>query len=122
MAYNRRSNGELHAGDLRHRVTFLTRKVLVQSGKTTERREMVCECWARAEPLRGREYFEAAAVNREDTVKFTIRYRTDISSEMTLRFRGVDYVIESIINPSYRNAMLEILARSVISHGDVHRG
>lgn len=120
MAYRRQNAGELHAGDLRHRVQFLARKVTVQSGKMTERWETVLTCWARAEPIKGREYFEAAAVNREDTVRFTIRYRPGVSPEMTLRFRGADYNIESVINPEFRNERLEILARSVIPGGDTN--
>jgi SPP1 family predicted phage head-tail adaptor len=109
----RKGTADLYAGNLRHRVAFLARKTTVVSGKTSEHWETVCECWADIEPLKGREYFEAAAVNREDSVRFIIRYRTDITAEMTLRFRDTDYNIESIINPDMRGARLEILARSV---------
>jgi len=46
-------------------------------------------------------------------VRFVIRYRPDVTAEMTIRHRGVDYNIESVVNPDMRGARLEILARSV---------
>lgn len=108
----------IHAGDLRHRVSFLAQKITVEHGITKERWETVCTCWAAISPLSGREYFEAAAVNREDTVRFVIRFQKDITADMLLRFQGADYNIESILNPEMRNVRLEIMARSVTPVGD----
>lgn len=109
----RKGSADLYAGNLRHRVAILARKTVVVSGKTSEHWETLFECWADIEPIKGREYFDAAAVNREDSVRFVIRYRPDVTAEMTIRHRGVDYNIESVVNPDMRGARLEILARSV---------
>lgn len=52
--------------------------------------------WASREPLRGREFFAAAAENAEATVKYRVRYRTDIRSDMRIYDRGR---IHNIIAP-----------------------
>ena len=110
-----RNKLDLNAGDLRERLEVRKRAVTVRSGITTETWETLCTVWAKAEPLSGREYFQAAAVNRENSIRFTIRYRADVTAEMTIRWRGVDYGIESVVNPGGRNVALEILTRSEAS-------
>ncbi len=115
MARTRRNyKKEYTAGDLRHRVTFLYRKITVASGITNESWEPLCECWAGMEPLSGKEYFDAAAVQREDSIRFIIRYRMGITAERLILHKGVEYNIESIINVDMENVWLEILARSVV--------
>ena len=106
---------DLNAGDLRERIGIWRRSVTVKSGITSESWEMLCSAWARVEPLSGREYFQTAAVNRENSIRFTIRYRADVTAEMTIRWRGTDYGIESVVNPGGRNVALEILTRSEAS-------
>lgn len=108
---------DLNAGDLRERIGIWKRTVTVKSGITTEGWELLCAVWAKAEPISGREYFQAAAVNRENTIRFTVRYREGITAEMTLRWRGSDYSIESVINPGGRNIALEILAHGAAGSG-----
>ena len=49
--------------------------------------ETVVECWAKAEGLKGREYYAAAAVKKEETVKFTIRHREGIGKHMRILFK-----------------------------------
>ena len=105
---------DLNAGDLRERISIQHRSITVRSGITTEKWETLCTVWAKAEPLSGREYFQAAAVNRENSIRFTIRYRKDVTPEMTLRWQGADYAIESVLSPGGRNIALEILARSEV--------
>jgi SPP1 family predicted phage head-tail adaptor len=106
---------DLNAGDLRERISILRRSITVRSGITTETWEVLCTVWAKAEPLSGRAYFQAAAVNRENSIRFTIRYRADVTAEMTVGWRGVEYGIESVVNPGGRNVALEILTRSEAS-------
>ncbi len=106
---------DLNAGDLRERIGIWKRAVTVKSGITTEAWEMLCSIWAKVVPLSGREYFQAAAVNRENSIRFVIRYRSDVTAEMTIRWRGADYNIESVINPGSRNIALEILAKSEVA-------
>ena len=107
----------LHAGTLRNRAEFLQRKATVEHGISKERWETVFTCWCAMEPLSGREFWEAAAINRENEVRFTIRYRKDISAEMRIRLDGTVYDITSILDKNNRHEALEILARTVPPNG-----
>lgn len=69
--------------------------------------------WAEVTNLYGREYFEAAAVQMENTVKFTIRYLDGIDTSMRILFKGRHYNIKSIDNIKYRNKFIEIKAMEV---------
>lgn len=59
--------------------------------------------WAKVENIHGKEYFEAAAVQAEKTVKFTIRFIKDIDESMRIMFKGKQYNITSIDNIKYAN-------------------
>lgn len=107
----------LYPSSLRNRVVFLRRVVAVNHGISQERWENAFSCWCGVEPLSGREFWEAAAVNRENEVRFTIRFRKDISPEMRMRLDGVVYNITSITDRNNRHEALEILARTVTADG-----
>ena len=107
----------LYPSRLRNRVEFLRRTVSVEHGISRERWETAITCWCCVEPLSGREFWEAAAINRENEVRFTIRYRKDVSAEMRIRLDGTVYDITSILDKSNRHEALEILARTVTPDG-----
>lgn len=46
--------------------------------------EDIVEIWSAREPLRGREFFAAAASQSETTARYKIRYRKGISSDMRI--------------------------------------
>lgn len=73
--------------------------------------------WAAVSNLHGREYYEAAAVQAENTVKFTIRYLPNIEPTMRILFKGKQYNITSIDNIKYANKFIEIKAMEVDSSG-----
>ena len=105
-------------GDLRHRITFqkLTTSVN-ESGFEVETWEDVRTVWAAASNLHGREYFAAAAVQAESTVKFTIRYLPGIDTTMRILFRNKQYNITAIDNIKYQNRFIEIKALEVGASG-----
>ena len=107
----------LYPSRLRNRVEFLRRVVTVEHGISKERWETAFICWCGAEPLSGREFWEAAAINRENEVRFTIRYRKDVSAEMRIRLDSTVYDITSIHDKNNRHEALEILARTVTPDG-----
>ena len=107
----------LYPSRLRSRAEFLRRVVAVEHGISRERWETAFTCWCGVEPLSGREFWEAAAINRENEVRFTIRYRKDISAEMRIRLDGTVYDITSILDKNNRHEALEILARTVTADG-----
>ena len=102
---------------MRSRAEFLRRTVAVAHGISKERWETAFTCWCAMEPLSGREFWEAAAVNRENEVRFTIRFRRDVSPAMRIRLDGVVYDITSILDKNNRHEALEIMARSVTADG-----
>ena len=115
--YRKNNDSDQSAGELRHRITFLIKKVTMSGGIAKETWVPAFTCWAAVEPLRGREYYQAAAVNRETEVRFTIRYRKDVNDTMRLRFQDVDFAITAISDPFMRHIKLEILAKSVMPNG-----
>lgn len=69
--------------------------------------------WAGVTNLHGREYFEAAAVQMENIVKFTVRYLDGIDTSMRILFKDKHYNITSIDNIKYKNRFIEIKAMEV---------
>ncbi|AGL03729.1 phage head closure protein [Desulfoscipio gibsoniae] len=109
---------QVEIGDLRHRITFqkLTTSVN-ENGFEVETWEDFKTVWAAVSNLHGREYFAAAAVQAENTVKFTIRYLTGLDTTMRIVFQGKQYNITAIDNIKYQNRYLEIKALEVVSSG-----
>ena len=106
------------SGDLRHRITIKEKTTSIdEEGFSQEVWAPVCTVWDRAENLRGREYFEAAAVQAERTVRFAIRYRDGLDTSMRIDFDGREYSITHLDHVEYRGAYMEILAMEVTQSG-----
>lgn len=74
--------------ELRHRITFQKYiEITDEEGFATQDWQDIATVWASVENLYGREYWQAAAVQAENTVKFTIRYRKDLTNDMRIFFR-----------------------------------
>lgn len=92
----------IKASKLNHRIT------IQQKGRTEDDAgypipnpqewEDVMTIWAGRRPLRGREYFAASAVQKENTVLFTIRYRKGISPYMRIVCDGRIYDIYAVLD------------------------
>ena len=65
--------------------------------------------WASIEPLTGREYVAAMAVQAEKTVRIRIRYLAGITSEMRVTHMGHIFMIQSVINPLDANRELVLM-------------
>ncbi|AGF26913.1 MULTISPECIES: phage head closure protein [Bacillus] len=101
--------------DMRYRIQFQKKKPggrLPVEGNDSW--ETVIECWAKAEGLKGREYYAAAAIQKEKTVQFTIRHREDINEHMRIVFQGVPYEIEAIL-PNYSRRHFITIKANVVS-------
>lgn len=104
--------------ELKHRITLQTFLATVNdNGFEVEAWVDFKTVWAGVTNLHGREYFEAAAVKAENTVKFTIRYVPSIEPTMRILFKGKQYNITSIDNIKYANKFIEIKAMEVESSG-----
>lgn len=108
----------MNIGDMRHRIIILKPvKITDDNGFETETYENFKTVWASISNLYGREYFEAATLNAEKTVKFTIRYIDGIDNSMRISFKGKQYEITFIDNIKYENRFIEIRALEVESIG-----
>ena len=108
----------MEIGELRHRITFQKLTTTTnENGFEVEAWEDYKTVWAAVTNLHGREYFEAAAVQKENTVKFTIRYFKGLDTSMRILFQGRQYNIISIDNIKYKNKYIEIKALEVEKSG-----
>ena len=108
----------MNPGELRHRITIqILETVVNENGFEVEEWMDFKTLWASIKNLHGREYFEAAAVQKENTVKFTIRYFDGIDTSMKILFKDKHYNITSIDNIRYENKFIEIKALEVDSLG-----
>lgn len=87
------------------------------NGFETEEWQDFKTVWASVSNLYGREYFEAAAIQEENTVKFTIRFINEIDESMRIKFRDKQYNITSIDNIKYENKFIEIKTMEVDKSG-----
>lgn len=71
---------------------------------------------AAIEDLRGREFFEAAAVNSEITTRVRIRYQKGITAEMRIAADRT-YDIIAVIDPSGRRRELHLMCKVVSGGG-----
>lgn len=103
-------------GKLRHRITILKRDViLTQNGFEEEKWVELKTVWAAIENLKGREFYAAAQVQAENTVKFVIRYLPDMDPSMQIIFKDKQYNIVAIDNVKYANRFIELRAQEVVS-------
>ena len=101
------------AGDLRHEVRIESGTAVQDStGHVTQSWSEVDVVRAAIEPVGGREYFQAAAINEETTVRFRMNYISGLDTS----YRLVDvetsevYDIKNVINQDRLNNSLEIIA------------
>jgi SPP1 family predicted phage head-tail adaptor len=82
------------AGSLDQRITLQApTATLDDRGQRVLDWATVAEVWAQAQPLRGREFFAAGAMQSQVEVRFRIRWRPDVQGTMRILWRGVPYAI-----------------------------
>ena len=71
-------------------------------------------CWARVDNVSGKEFWEAAQHNAQDSLYFTIRYFSPVhdldTKHYRVKFRGQIYNITFIDHSQYKNKMLRLMA------------
>ncbi len=103
-------------GKLRHRILILQKQTGTDpDGYPTEEWVPVVTVWAAVEPIAGREYFTAAAINAQHQVRFTMRYRADVTPDMRLQYNGQDYEIKAVLDLGGRRTWLQVMAEVIQS-------
>lgn len=101
----------MHIGAFKNRITIqYLESTINERGFEGEEWKEYKTVWASVTNLHGREYFAAATVQAENTVKFTIRYISGIDTTMKIMFEDKLYNITSIDNIKYENKYIEIKA------------
>lgn len=103
---------------MRDRITIL--KLKPQTGAIVDLSDITKwdDCttiWAKVEYLKGAEFFAAKAVNDETSIRFIVRYRTDINSKMAIRFNNTVYNIISAIPLDNSKNWLMITVNEVVT-------
>ena len=85
-------------GELKERVILQSRSVTKDAyGQDTITWISTATVWARVRPVHGREFFAAAQVQQEQTVKVVVRYRTDVQPTWRLVWQGRAHDITGVI-------------------------
>lgn len=107
----------MNAGRLSHRITLQRRATTEDAlGQPVGAWQDVATVWADAQPIRGREWFQAEAAQSSIDVRFTLRHRRDVSSGMRVFWNGRPYDIQSVIDVGGDGRTLELMA--VTGQGD----
>jgi len=83
------------------------------TGETTQLWVEIARVWAAVEPLNGREFIAAQAVQSEITTRIRMRYRADLQPADRIDHEGTLYDIQSIINPRSGDAELVLMCKAV---------
>lgn len=102
------------AQELNRKITFQEETIGQDpvTGEMVTTWDDVASVFAKVEPLVGREYMAAAAIQAEDMTKFTCRYRGGLTPAMRIAFDGKHYNIQSIQNIRSGNRETLIYARA----------
>lgn len=103
-------------GEKRHRVTIQQKTISRDNPEriAVESWVDVATIWAAVEPLRGREFFQAQAINAEVTTLIRIRYRSGVLASMRILFDGVQYNILSVIDVNSQHRELHLMCKELV--------
>lgn len=110
--------GKIKAGDLRQRVTLIRPDTTIGEHKRRETTwTEVATVPAAKSDVSGREFFAAHAVNAEDIVTFTIRWRDDIDTTWRVKHGEITYGVLEVNHLGYMRDYLRLKCRSVTGGG-----
>lgn len=82
----------------------------------------VAQLYAQVADVSGREFYEAAAHQLQNTVTFTMRWVPGVTANMRVMFDGVAYGIDQVNHLGYRRDFLRIKAHATASEGAQRSG
>lgn len=106
----------MRAGQLRHKITIeqLDTSTADAMGAAVKIWTLFCVCWARVQPVSGKEFFNANQERAQISHKIRIRYVAEITPAHRVNFGGRLFNIQTVINFDERNRELEILAVEIV--------
>lgn len=109
----------IEAGKLDQRVTLQESTPTTDGfGQDVPAWSDVATVWARVEPLRGREFFQAGQMQASADVRITIRYRAGLNERMRVMWRGAPHeIVSPLIDVGGQQETLEIMCATGIRDG-----
>lgn len=109
----------MRAGTLRHRVTLQTvTETRDADGGVVESWADTATLWAAVEPLRGREYFSAKALQAEVTTRIRLRYRAGVVPKQRVTWSDAGtthtYDVLEVIEPDTRRRELALMCKELV--------
>jgi len=99
----------MNAGTLDRKVDFLSyQDVENEVGAMEQKLVKLFSTWARIEPARGREYYEAQRIKEADSFKITIRYRKNVDDSMIIQYQSQLFDIQTVTDPYMAHESLEL--------------
>lgn len=99
---------------LRHKITLL--KPTYQQNATGENEATFADyktVWANVVPISGKEWVESQKLRAETAYKIALRYSSDVSTDMRIRYNQMQLEISAVINVEGRNRELQLVAYEV---------
>ena len=109
-------SGRIKSGDLRHPLDLLKPITGKDSRRTTSYVKQVTVYGAKSD-VSGREFFQAHAVNAEDIVTFTIRWRDDIDATWRVQHGTDVYNVLEVNHLGYMRDYMRLKCRNVKGGG-----
>ena len=114
----------MNVGRMKHLVTVLrpdyVNAVVDEYSRKTVPWVQYAELYADVADVSGREFYEAAAHQLQDTVTFTTRWTPGILKDMRIQWNGVTYSIDQVNHLGYRMDFMRIKAHAIESEGTEH--
>lgn len=112
----------MQAGKLKRRITIQQKTITKDSsGIITETWADFVTLWASREPLAARwgEFFGAAAINAQDTIKYTVRYLSGktIKPDMRVVDQGRTYTITAVLDDTDNDRRQTVIMAEELRNG-----
>lgn len=108
----------VRGGDFNRRIAIQQRSSTVDAfGQASPTWSDLLTCWARIEPLSGRELVLAQAQNAEVTHLVEVMYRPTVTAAMRVVYQGRIFNVLSVIDPDMAHVTLELLCSEGLNKG-----
>lgn len=116
LQVKRRPSKSPQIGDMRERVELFSRAMtepVFGTASFTELYTSLGTVWAKVETIIGEERFDDVAPENKPTDTFTIRFRSDVTTETRLLYKGDYYQIIDPNNSDKRNGFLFLKCKNL---------
>ncbi|MBT2736162.1 phage head closure protein [Bacillus sp. ISL-7] len=111
----------MNPGEFKHRIIFQQINIVKDElGQELKEWTDFKSVWCMIKTIQGREYLAAAATQNENTVRFVVRYASDIDSSMRIVYKGRLFeIVAPPINDDEQNKTLTIITREKVGENNV---